>query len=80
MCLAQGHSTMIVVPRLGIEPETPGFEIPDVNHSTTADSSEYFLKGVEHIVGKFRTMQMCQNASGFTWDVFNFNTVSQINS
>ena len=38
MCLAQGHSTMTVVPQLGIEPGTPGFEIPDANHSTTADS------------------------------------------
>ena len=37
-CLAQGHSTMTVVPRQGIEPGTPGFEIPDANHSTTADS------------------------------------------
>ena len=40
MCLAQGHSTMTVVPRLGIEPGTPGFEIPEANHSTTADSLE----------------------------------------
>ena len=39
MCLAQGHSTMTAVPRLGIEHGTPGFEIPDANHSTTADSS-----------------------------------------
>ena len=38
MCLAQGHSTMTVEPRLGIEPGTPGFEIPNANHSTTADS------------------------------------------
>ena len=38
MCLAQGHSTMTELPRLGIEPGTPGFEIPDANHSTTADS------------------------------------------
>ena len=28
MCLAQGHSTMTVVPRLGIEPGTPGFKSP----------------------------------------------------
>ena len=26
ICLAQGHSTMTEVPRLGIEPGTPGFE------------------------------------------------------
>ena len=38
MCLAQGHSTKTELPRLGIEPGTPGFEIPDANHSTTADS------------------------------------------
>ena len=31
MCIAQGHSTMTVVLRLGIEPRTPGFEIPDAN-------------------------------------------------
>ena len=29
---------MTVVPRLGVEPGSPGFEIPDANHSTTADS------------------------------------------
>ena len=39
MCLAKGHSTMTVVPRLGIEPGTPGFESPDANHSTTAESN-----------------------------------------
>ena len=33
---------MTVVPRLGIEPGTPGFEIPDANHSTTADSFETY--------------------------------------
>ena len=37
MYLAHGHSIMTVVPRLGIEPGTPGFEIPDANNSTTED-------------------------------------------
>ena len=38
MYLVQEHLTMTVVPRLGIEPGTPGFEILDANDSTTADS------------------------------------------
>ena len=28
MCIAQGHSNMTIVPRLGIEDGTPGFKIP----------------------------------------------------
>ena len=37
---------MTVVPRLGIEPGTAGFEIPHANHSTTADSNAWTSENV----------------------------------